>query len=97
MRAKMRVGNVVKKIDSYWHGNLGEEDESIGELFIIIEVSTSGGSPYGVAKLDDFEDQSWWWDDTQLEFVRDGFDNEYQLFLNFEDNNENKEDDEDDI
>jgi len=81
----MRVGSVVKKTNSYWFGELQEIDDTVGKLFVIIEADrVQGMYEYGIAELDNFENQSWWWNDNQLEFVRDGFDKEYRDFLNFD-------------
>ncbi|MFA5152735.1 MAG: hypothetical protein WC554_09265 [Clostridia bacterium] len=85
----MRVGDIVKKTNSYWFGSLGETDETIGNLFIITEAErTQGKWGYAIVDLNDFKDESAWWHDNQLEFVRDGYDKEYQKFLDFDDNEE---------
>jgi hypothetical protein len=92
----MRVGNVVKQTDSYWYGDLGEIDESIGDLFLIIKARRNQGIwDYEIANLDDFDDRSAWWHDDQLEFIRDGYDKEYQNFLDFADNCDDYDDDDD--
>jgi len=87
---RLRVGHIVRKTNSYWLGELNEIDEGIGELYVIIEAE---GADYGIAKLDNFEDQSWWWNNKNLEFVRDGFNDEYRKFLDYE-NDYDEEDEE---
>lgn len=88
----MRTGSIVKKTHSYWFGKANEKDDTIGELFVIIEADRIQGEwEYGIAQLDDFGEQSWWWHDNQLEFVRDGFDKEYRDFLDFEEEDDEEE------
>ena len=41
---EFKPGNIVKMIDTYWHGNLNESREDIGKLFVI---EYSYGEKYG--------------------------------------------------
>lgn len=62
------VGDVVRKVDTYWRGALNESREDIGKLYVISEISDGD---YGIR---DYETgfYSAWWHDDQLEFVRHG-------------------------
>ena len=42
-------GNIVKMIDTYWHGDLNEPRDEIGKLFVIKEVS---GTQYGIMNME---------------------------------------------
>ena len=74
---EFRPGNIVKMIDTYWHGSLNESRKDIGKLFVI-EYSYGeifgNGKCYGGYSILSMEDgsSSSWWDDSQLEFVEDG-------------------------
>lgn len=74
---EFKPGNIVKMIDTYWHGSLNESREDIGKLFVI-EYSYGerfgNGKCYGGYSILSMEDgsSSSWWDDSQLEFVEDG-------------------------
>ena len=61
-------GNIVKMIDTYWHGDLNEPRDEIGKLFVIKEVS---GTQYGIINMEN-GNSSYWWDNSQLEFVSEG-------------------------
>jgi hypothetical protein len=58
------VGDVVRLVDTYWHGTFNESREDIGKLFVISKVD-------GRYEIQSFENggKSAWWDDSQLEFV----------------------------
>ncbi len=62
-----KPGNVVKMIDTYWHGALNESKEDIGKLFVI----EKGNGKYSILSMEDGSTSAWW-DDSQLEFVEDG-------------------------
>ena len=72
-----KPGNIVKMIDTYWHGSLNESRKDIGKLFVI-EYSYGerfgNGKCYGGYSILSMENgsSSSWWDDSQLEFVEDG-------------------------
>lgn len=74
---EFKPGNIVKMIDTYWHGSLNESREDIGKLFVI-EYSYGerfgNGKCYGGYSILSMEEgySSSWWDDSQLEFVEDG-------------------------
>lgn len=74
---EFKPGNIVKMIDTYWHGSLNESREDIGKLFVI-EYSYGerfgNGKCYGGYSILSMENgsSSSWWDDSQLEFVEDG-------------------------
>lgn len=74
---EFKPGNIVKMIDTYWHGSLNESRKDIGKLFVI-EYSYGerfgNGKCYGGYSILSMEDgsSSSWWDDSQLEFVEDG-------------------------
>ena len=74
---EFKPGNIVKMIDTYWHGSLNESRKDIGKLFVI-EYSYGekygNGQCYGVYSILSMENgsSSSWWDDSQLEFVEDG-------------------------
>ena len=61
-------GNIVKMIDTYWHGDLNEPRDEIGKLFVIKEVR---GTQYGIINMEN-GNSSYWWDNSQLEFVSEG-------------------------
>ena len=65
-----RVGDVVRKINSYWYGRMGEPKEDYNKLYVISGVS--GG--YEIRSLDTGGTEAWWHDD-QLEYVRHEDDN----------------------
>ena len=85
----MKIGNIVIKTHNYWHGWYGQpipdtqeedlkrdkEDKTIGEFYIIIGIRNNGQSPnlYQIAKLNDFEKQSAWWTDDNVEYVCEGY------------------------
>lgn len=72
-----KPGNIVKMIDTYWHGSLNESRKDIGKLFVI-EYSYGekygNGKCYGGYSILSMENgySSLWWDDSQLEFIEDG-------------------------
>lgn len=74
---EFKSGNIVKMIDTYWHGSLNESRKDIGKLFVI-EYSYGekygNGKCYGGYSILSMENgsSSSWWDDSQLEFVEDG-------------------------
>lgn len=74
---EFKPGNIVKMIDTYWHGSLNESRKDIGKLFVI-EYSYGekygNGKCYGGYSILSMENgsSSSWWDDSQLEFVEDG-------------------------
>ena len=74
---EFKPGNIVKMIDTYWHGSLNESRKDIGKLFVI-EYSDGekygNGKCYGGYSILSMENgsSSSWWDDSQLEFVEDG-------------------------
>lgn len=74
---EFKPGNIVKMIDTYWHGSLNESREDIGKLFVI-EYSYGerfgNGKCYGGYSILSMENgsSSSWCDDSQLEFVEDG-------------------------
>lgn len=74
---EFKPGNIVKMIDTYWHGSLNELRKDIGKLFVI-EYSYGekygNGKCYGGYSILSMENgsSSSWWDDSQLEFVEDG-------------------------
>lgn len=74
---EFKPGNIVKMVDTYWHGSLNESREDIGKLFVI-EYSYGerfgNGKCYGGYSILSMENgsSSSWWDDSQLEFVEDG-------------------------
>lgn len=59
------VGDIVKLVDTYWHGNFNESREDIGKLFVISKVN---GGNYEIQSCES-GGKSAWWDDSQLEFV----------------------------
>ena len=61
-------GNIVRMIDTYWHGALNEPRNEIGKLFVIKEVN---GRKYGIMNMET-GDLSYWWDNSHLEFVSEG-------------------------
>ena len=74
---EFKPGNIVKMIDTYWHGSLNESRKDIGKLFVI-EYSYGekygNGECYGGYSILSMENgsSSSWWDDSQLEFVEEG-------------------------
>ena len=62
---KLKVGDVVKKVNTYWYGRLNESRDDIGELYVI---SKADGA-YEIRSLETGGASAWWHDD-QLEFVR---------------------------
>ena len=74
---EFKPGNIVKMIDTYWHGSLNESRKDIGKLFVI-EYSYGekygNGKCYGGYSILSMENgsSSSWWNDNQLEFVEDG-------------------------
>lgn len=62
------IGDIVRKIDTYWYGQFNESREDIGKLYVISKVSS------GKYEIRDYETgfSSAWWHDDQLEFVRHG-------------------------
>ena len=44
---EFKPGNIVKMIDTYWHGSLNESREDIGKLFVI---EYSYGEKFGNGK-----------------------------------------------
>ena len=46
---EFKPGNIVKMIDTYWHGSLNESREDIGKLFVI---EYSYGENFLVCKTD---------------------------------------------
>ena len=74
---EFKPGNIVKMIDTYWHGSLNESRKDIGKLFVI-EYSYGekygNGKCYGGYSILSMENgsSSSWWDDSQLEFVEEG-------------------------
>lgn len=65
---RFKPGNIVRMIDTYWHGELNESRNEIGKLFVIEEVS---GMQYGIINMETGS-SSYWWDNSQLEFVSEG-------------------------
>ena len=76
-RMGFKPGNIVKKIDTYWHGDLNESKDDIGKLYVI-EYSYvekyGNGSCYGGYSIIDMETggSSAWWRDSCLEFIEEG-------------------------
>ena len=64
-----KVGDIVRMIDTYWHGELNEPRDDIGKLFIIDHLGSPGS--YSIIRIDGGSSSSWWHDD-QLEFVEHG-------------------------
>ena len=62
---KLKVGDIVKKINTYWYGRLNEPRDDIGKLYVI---SKADGA-YEIRSLETGGASAWWHDD-QLEFVR---------------------------
>ena len=74
---EFKPGNIVKMIDTYWHGSLNESRKDIGKLFVIeycYGEKYGNGKCYGGYSILSMENgsSSSWWDDSQLEFVEDG-------------------------
>lgn len=63
-----KPGNIVRMIDTYWHGALNEPRDEIGKLFVIKEVS---GTRYGIMNMET-GGTSYWWNNSQLEFISEG-------------------------
>ena len=61
---KLKVGDIVKKINTYWYGRLNEPRDDIGKLYVI---SKADGA-YEIRSLETGGASAWWHDD-QLEFV----------------------------
>lgn len=63
------VGDVVRLVDTYWHGCFNESRKDIGKLFVVSKVD-------GKYEIQSFENggKSAWWDDSQLEFVENSED-----------------------
>lgn len=70
-------GNIVRQIDTYWHGHFNEPKDDIGKLYVIeysFGEKYGDGSCYGGYSIIDIEDgySSSWWDESCLEFVEEG-------------------------
>lgn len=59
------VRDIVRKIDTYWYGNLGESRDDIGKLYVISEVH---GNEYEIRDLVTGS-HSAWWNSNQLKYV----------------------------
>jgi len=59
------VRDIVRKIDTYWYGDLNEVEE-LGKLYVISEVS--GDDDYEIRDLITGGHSAWWHND-QLEYV----------------------------
>ena len=72
-----KSGNIVRKIDTYWHGSLNESRNDIGKLYVI-EYSYGekygDGTCYGGYSIMDMETggSSSWWNEDCLKFVEEG-------------------------
>lgn len=72
-----RPGNIVRLVDTYWHGSLNESRKDIGKLYVI-EYSYGekfgNGRCYGGYSILDIKtgEESSWWDEECLEFVEEG-------------------------
>lgn len=60
------VRDIVRKIDTYWHGDLNESRDELGRLYVISEVH--GSNNYEIRDLIN-GGTSAWWHDSQLEYV----------------------------
>lgn len=72
-----KPGNIVRKIDTYWHGDLNESRSDIGKLCIVkysYGEKYGDGTCYGGYSIIDMEtgSSSSWWDESCLEFVEEG-------------------------
>ena len=72
-----KPGNIVRLVDTYWHGYLNEPRNNIGKLYV---VEYSYGEKYGngrcyggycILDMETGGDSSWW-DESCLEFVEEG-------------------------
>ena len=61
----MVKGDIVRMVDTYWHGDFCEPRDDIGKLFVISGVT---GSRYQIRSFE-HGGRSSWWNDSQLEFV----------------------------
>ena len=61
----MVKGDIVRMVDTYWHGDFGEPRDDIGKLFVISGVT---GSRYQIRSFEHGGRYAWW-NDSQLEFV----------------------------
>lgn len=60
----MQVGDIVKKVDTYWYGKFGESRDDIGRLYVISKVS----GEYEIMDLQTGDASAWWHDD-QLKYM----------------------------
>ena len=68
MKIAFEIGDIVRMIDTEWHGSLHESRENIGKLYVISEVN---GDRYAIRDMET-GGESAWWDDSQLEYVSHG-------------------------
>ena len=69
-----KVGDIVKKVDTYWYGRYNESREEIGRLYVISKVS--GG--YEIRDLQTGGTSAWWHDD-QLKYVGKARDDIFEI------------------
>lgn len=70
----MQVGDIVKKIDTYWYGRCNESRDDIGRLYVISKVS----GEYEIRDLQTGGASAWWRDD-QLKYIGKARDDIFEI------------------
>lgn len=81
----MQVGDIVKKVDTYWYGRLGEPRDDIGRLYVISKVS----GEYEIMDLQTGAASAWWHDD-QLKYMGRARDDIFEILDKIEKKHEER-------